>query len=237
MQKIFWPLPVILGLFFSVTISAQKNKQAIKNSYPEFSLRTSLTSYIDYDAGIMLGINYRWSKNFSASFEPTWIFYNGLVTNRDEKIFPSGIKIRADLRYYFPKRSNSGPDFFIAPEFHYKSVKTEKEDRFGINCQNGQCAYFQDAVYTEQKKEIGGLLKAGLMAPLSFIGKKDRWLIEIYGGFGVKQLKFKETHLPIGGSFVNPPNRAFFSLGNRRDRNTYSILMLPAGIKLVFVFK
>ena len=237
MKKIFWPLPVLLGLFFSLTISAQKNKQAVEDSYPEFSLRTSLTSFLDYDAGIMLGINYRWSKNFSASFEPTWIVYNGFVINRDEKIFPSGIKIRADIRYYFNKRTKNSSDFFLAPEFHYKNTKTDREDRFGINCQNGQCAYFQDAVYTEHKREIGGILKAGLILPLFFIGKNDRWFFEMSTGIGVKQLKFRETNLPTGGSFVNPPNRNRLSFGNITNRNVFSRPMLPFGFKLAFVLK
>ncbi len=235
MKNFFWPLPGIVGLFLSMNVSAQKSKQSDEGFYPQFSLHTSLTSYLDYDAGIMLGINYRWSKNFSASFEPTWIFYNGFVTDGDQKISPSGFKIRSDFRYHFDKRTKRSLDAFIAPEFHYKYTKTKKEDRFGINCQNGQCAYFQDAVYSELKNEIGVLLKAGIIAPLTFISKSNRLLLEMYTGFGLKQLKFKETDLPVGGSFINPPDRSLLSIGNTTDRNTYTRPMLPAGFKLIFL--
>lgn len=220
-------------MFFSMTVSAQNNTQNDNDSYPQFSLHTSLTSWLDYDAGIMLGINYRWSQKFSASFEPTWIFYNGLVTNPDEKIFPSGIKIRSDLRYHFPKKTKKSLDAFAGPELHYKRTKTEKEDRFGINCQNGQCAYFQDAVYTEIKNEIGALIKAGIVAPLTFISKNNRLGLELYAGFGIKQLKFRETDLPTGGSFINPPDRRLLRFDNTTDRNTYSLPMLPGGLKLI----
>lgn len=235
MKNFFLPMPAIVGLLLSISVTAQKSSQGDEGSYPQISFRTSLTSYLDYDAGIMLGINYRWSKNFSASFEPTWIFYNGLVTDPDQQIFPFGFKIRSDFRYHFDKRNNRGPDFFVAPELHYKYTKTKKEDRFGINCQNGQCAYFQNAVYSELKNEIGGIIKAGLITPLTFISKSDRLLLEMSTGFGIKQLRFKETNLPVGGSFVNLPERALLSIGNQTNRNTYTRPMLPAGFKLIFL--
>ena len=165
MKRAVLSLPGILLLVFSLTVSAQKSKQDRQVSYPEFSLRTSFTSFLDEDAGIMLGVNYRWSQKFSVSFEPTWIFFTVFNSDAGEKIYPSGIKIRTDLKYHFPKKQRRSPDFFIAPEFHYKYTKTQIEDLFGMNCQNGQCAFFQDAVYTDIKREIGGLVKMGLIIP------------------------------------------------------------------------
>ena len=234
MKKIVWCGAAILVLFFSTPLSAQRAKTIYQGSYPEYNLRTSLTSYFDFDAGIMLGIGYRWSNNFSASFEPTWIFYNALAVDRFDKIYPSGIKIRTDLKYHFPRRTKKSLDAFIAPEFHYKYTKTRKEDQFGINCQNGQCAYFQDAVYTDLKNEIGGSIKAGMILPLTFINKKERLFLEFYGGFGIKQLKFRETDLPVGGSFVSPPDRSFLGFNIDDSRNIYSRPMLPGGLKLIF---
>ena len=233
MKKFSWYLPGLLILLFSLTASAQKIRQSYEGSYPEFSLRTGLTSYFDYDAGVMLGIGYRWSNKFSVSLEPTWIFYNGFVVDRNEKIFPSGIKLRADLKYHFPQSTKRSPDFFVGPEFHYKYTETEKEAQFGINCQNGQCAYFQNATYTEVKKEIGALVKLGLLTPLPFVNN-DRWLFELYSGLGAKVLKFRETNLPVGGSFVSPPIRTF---GSNTDRNTVHLPLIPAGIKLIFVLQ
>ena len=224
MKKFIGYLPVITGLLFSLNVSSQKNKQNYQGSYPEFNLRTSLTSFIDLDAGMMLGVNYRWSDRFSASFEPTWIFYS-LYTDRAIETTPSGFKIRSDLRYHLLKRNVRSPDFYIAPEFHYKHVRSEKEDLFGINCQNGQCAYFQNAVYTDIRNEIGGFLKIGLITPMPFV-KNNRWLIEMYVGAGAKRLDFKETDLPLGGSFVDLPNRTPFG----RPSSGFGLPMLPAGL-------
>jgi hypothetical protein len=234
MKYLFWLLQVIFIFLFPLTGSSQSNKKAYNDSYKAVSLRTSLTSYLDYDAGIMLGINYRWNEHFSASFEPTWIFYNAFFTNSFDRIFPAGIKIRSDLRYHFEKNRSRSPDFFIASEFHYKYTSTELEDIFGINCQNGQCAFFQNAIYKDIKNEIGGILKFGMITNWPFV-KSERWYFELYNGIGAKQLKFKESELPVGGSFINPPNRNFLSIGNQNLRNTTTRIMLPAGLKLIFI--
>ncbi|MCY7310672.1 MAG: hypothetical protein LH619_07830, partial [Chitinophagaceae bacterium] len=180
---------------------------------------------------IMLGVGYRWSNRFSAAIEPTWIFYNGFTIENNGKTIPSGIKIRCDLKYHLSKkRRKRNPDFFIAPEFHYKYTKTQKEDLFGINCVSGQCAYFQDAVYTDVKNEIGGIIKLGLITRFPFV-TNNRWLLEMYGGAGIKRLNFRETNLPVGGAFVNPPGRTPFG----QPSNGFGLPMIPVGFKLIFV--
>jgi hypothetical protein len=230
MKKYFFSLQVLCILLFPLIVSAQSDKKKYNASFREFSLRTSLTSFLDIDAGIMMGVNYRWSERLSASFEPTWIFYNAFNSNGGYKEFPMGIKIRTDFRYHFTQSRNEGPDFFIASEFHYKNTKTEKENLFGINCQNGQCAYFQNAFYTDIKNEIGGLIKMGMITPFPFIDN-DRWQLEFYAGLGFKKLDFKETNLPAGGSFLNLPDRG--PIGGQSDN--FTLPTLPGGIKLVFI--
>jgi hypothetical protein len=229
MKRFILPVSCIIGLLFSVAISAQKITQSNGESYPGFSLHSSLTSYFDEDGGVNLGFGYRWNKHFSASLSPTWIFYS-FYTDRATANNPSGIKIRADLKYHFNKRKPRSPDFYMAPEFHFKHTKTKKEDEFGINCLNGQCAFFQNAVYSDIKNEIGGLVKTGIIFPLRFV-KNHRWLLDMYIGLGAKQFKFRETDLPTGGSFVSLPSRGI--LGDTGD--SYALPMVPAGFKLIFI--
>lgn len=229
---------LLLAAFFNGLLhalpSAAQEKKAGNFSYPEWNLRTNLYSWLDYDAGLSLGAGIRWSNRFSAAIEPTWIFYNGFVTNPDQVIVPSGYRIRADLKYYITRRRSRGPEFYIAPEWHYKSVRTKKEDLFGINCQGGQCAYFQTAVYTESKKEIGGMLLAGLITKFPFV-KNQRWFLELYGGLGAKALKFKELNLPTGGVFVNPPDRDFLDFQFDDRRENVSRPMIPGGLRLFYI--
>ena len=241
MKKFILTVSCIIGLLFSVTVSAQKINQSNGESYPGFSLHTSLTSFFDYDAGVNLGVGYRWNKHFSASISPTWIFYS-FYSDGGSSIIPSGVRVRADVKYYFKKRRPRHPDFYIAPEFHYKYAKTKKEDLFGINCLNGQCDFFQNAVYTDVKNEIGGLVKTGIIFPLRFV-KNHRWLLDMYIGLGVKQSNFRETDLPTGGSFVNRPSRGPFG-GSGDDvvfvpfgvsGDSFAMPMVPAGVKLIFI--
>ena len=229
MKKFIWSLCCIMGFLFSVTVSAQKIKQSNGESYPGFSLQTSLTSFFDYDAGVNLGVGYRWNKHFSASISPTWIFYS-FYSDGSSSIIPSGVRVRADVKYYFKKRRPRHPDFYIAPEFHYKHTNTKREGLFGINLQNGQYSYFQNAVYTDIKNEIGGLVKTGIIFPLRFV-KNHRWLLDMYIGIGGKQYNYRETDLPVGGSFIRLPTRGI--LGDSGD--SYALPMVPAGFKLIFI--
>jgi hypothetical protein len=228
--------PLVLGSFIFLFISnaeGQDNKPVTKKTYSEWNLRTNLSSWWDYDAGLSLGTGYRWNDRLSLSVEPTWIFYNPFA-NTGEFIDPSGIRIRADVKYYISRRKRGMPEFFVSPELHYKDVRTRKEDLFGINCQNGQCAFFQTANYTEIKKEWGGFLKLGLITQFPF-ARGHRWFLEFYGGLGAKTLKFKEINLPAGGSFINPPIRDIFNLNSDNDRNTVNRPLLPAGIRIYFI--
>ena len=226
-------LSFLLFCFFPAPVSAQKNKQVYQDKLPALNLRTSLSSWAEFDAGLMLGINYRWHKNFSATFEPTWIFFSPF-TDEGRKLSPSGIKIRSDLRYHFARKRKKNPETFLAPEFHYKHTKTRREDLFGINCQNGQCAYFQEAVYSQLKNEVGALLKAGIIFPMGFISKKERLFLELYFGLGVKGMKFTQTGIPEGGSFVRPPRRSPLALRNSWVSDRYTLPMMPLGLKLLF---
>lgn len=232
---LFYGVALFIGSFSWFSSLAQE-KSANGFHYPEWNLRTNLYSWLDYDAGPSLGAGIRWSDRFSAAIEPTWIFYNGFVTDPDQVIIPRGIRIRADLKYYLSRRKNRGPEFYIAPEGHFKSVRTQKEDLFGINCQGGQCAYFQKAVYTESKKETGAMLLAGMITKFPFV-RNRRWFLEFYGGVGAKNLTFKELNLPVGGSFVSPPNRDFLNFRFAVNRENISRPMLPGGLRLFYILQ
>jgi hypothetical protein len=222
----------ILFLLFvcsSTLVKAQNKTITSGYSYPEFNIRTSLTSMLEYDAGIVIGGGMRWSDRFSASLEPAWIFYNSFASDgsRDEL---SGIKLRADLKYYISKRKEGRTDWFIAPEVHFKKVRAWRTTEFGINCVGNQCAFFQTATYKQIKSEAGGLFKLGMTR--AFSRHDQRFQYEIYTGFGVKGRQFRDKDLPPGGSFLNDwrPAGIFF------DYYSPVVVTMPAGLKFLFVF-
>jgi len=165
-------------------------------------LRTNLFSFLEIDGGVMLGARYQWNNLFSITVDPTFIFFNPYFGSLGEVSGPLGIKIRADMRYHIPKEFLKGR-MFIAPEFHYKYRTIDRQATFGINCAGGNCPYFMEAIYAEDKTEIGGSLKTGGDLPLD---KRERLAFEIYGGLGLKVFKYKERNIPTGGSFLNEPS-------------------------------
>jgi hypothetical protein len=205
-------LLLFIGTFCAVF--AQENKPVYK---PRFSIRTNPFSFAEIDAGPMIGLGYQWSKKFSATFDPTFVFYNPYS---EESVL--GIKIRTDFRFHFRDRMRT----FLAPEAHFKYARSKPTATFGINCLGGNCAYFMEAQYVEQKTEIGGSVKVGWILPLD---QQERWNFEFYIGLGVKFRYFDEKSIPTGGSFVTPPhsNRFIIEEGD-------AIPMMPAFMKISY---
>lgn len=215
-------------LLLSGHIESNAQKEFKEPALPVITLRANPLSFLETDCNVTLGVGYQWHRRWAFTFDPGYIFFAPYSSTTDgERNQVSGIKIRTDVRFFFEKSRSGGFNTFIAPEFHYKYVTTKKWDDFGFNCVGGQCDYYQLAQYKEVKRETGAGVKLGTVLPLS----GSRFSVELYGGIGVKFKKFKETDIPIGGSFVNEPDRDGF-FNNTQEGVGY--LILPAGAKIVF---
>ncbi len=220
-------LPIILLILLSLQSFSQDNRQSA--FVPQFSLRTTPLSLLEVDGNFGIGVQYRWAERWAAVIDPAFIFlstYEG-SDNMDRDRF-SGIKLRADVRYYFEKNRKGVFNTFVAPELHYKLRNAKRWDDFGINCLNGNCDYFQNAQYTERKTEFGFAIKIGTVLPLS-----QSLDVELYAGAGLKEKKFTQRDLPTGGSFLNPPDNDPFRFWFSEERRDRFRPMLPAGLKLV----
>jgi hypothetical protein len=199
-------LAVTSLLFFlpsKFTFSQQKELQNERGIY----IRTNPLSFLEIDAGAMVGVRYQWNKKFSATLDPTFIFFSPYYGADSYNSQPLGIKIRADVRYHFNKPGSNGGRPFIAPEFHYKYRSVDRTTTFGINCINQNCAYYMEDTYREIKTEVGGSLKMGVDVP---IDKQERLSLELYGGLGLKIFKYNEESIPPGGSFISEPSHQDF---------------------------
>ena len=192
-------------------------------------LRTNPTSYIEKDAGIMLGVSYRWNERFAFVFDPMFIFYNPYPEFNDPMEKKRGIKIRSDFRYY-PGNTYSWKRLFIAPELHFKAMKEKRWETFGIDCVSGNCAYYTFSSFTEEVIEYGISFKSGI----EVVSDNQRWAVELFVGLGFKYLNFKEKNIPVGGSFTNPPDHdVLFSA--HRPGQAYPIV--PGGLKFGYRIK
>jgi hypothetical protein len=193
------------------------------------TIRTNPLSFLEKDAGAMLGIGYQFHPRWSISIDPMWIFYSPYKSangSKDEKEPVSGYKVRADLKYYFRDYVYGKRGGFIGLEFHYKDVTARKWDSFGMNCVNGQCDFYQRVPYDEVRTEVGFDVKAGLLRRLW----SSRWTIELYSGVGLKYKRTREKNLPAAGAFPQETNDGILTVF--RDDGVYPIL--PTGAKLVY---
>lgn len=204
MMRILALATIIFLLSSKFSFSQQKELPNEKCIY----IRTNPFSFLEIDAGVMVGVRYQWNKNFSATLDPTFIFFSPYYSADNYNSQPLGIKIRADVRYHFNKPlSKNGSRLFVAPEFHYKYRTIDRTTTFGINCINQNCAYYMEDTYREIKTEAGGSIKMGVDVP---VDKRERLSLELYGGLGLKIFKYNEESIPPGGSFISEPSHQDF---------------------------
>ena len=222
-----FPLLILVFLFFTFKSFAQKSNEKFS---PVITLRTNLFSFAESDAGIMLGIGYQWSRRFSATLDPTFIFFNP-YQSIDDNGQPFGIKIRTDIRLYFDKFILGLQRIFIAPELHFKHITTKKWATFGINCIGQSCSYYMYDIYKEVKNEIGAALKMGIITQLD---KKKRWILEFYGGLGFKVNYFKDKDVPLGGLFMPEPSHTDIFFGFPEN---VAVPIFPGSIKISYCIR
>lgn len=168
------------------------------------TLRTNPFSFLQRDAGVMVGVNRRWHPRWSATIDPKFIFYAiQSPGNSTDRRYPLGIRVKTDIRYHIRNFLFGFENIFIAPEVVLGYVRTRSTTEFGINCTGGNCAYYTIQKYTEIKKEAGVAIKIGMIGPIR--KKNENWKLELYSGLGVSFFDFTYKGIPAGGSFVREP--------------------------------
>jgi len=190
------------------------------------TLRTNPFSFLQRDAGIMIGVNYKWHQRWSATLDPKFIFYAvQSPANSTGPRKPLGVRVKTDIRYHIQ-------NVFIAPELVFGYTSTKSTAEFGVNCIGGNCAYYTLQEYTEIKKEAGGAIKFGFTGPIR--KNNENWKLELYIGIGVSFFDFQEKGTPPGGSFVRPPTHED-GLGTM-DEDEPNI-MIPFGLIITYRIK
>lgn len=226
---------IICTIFFLSIFSNSFSQLEKDNFYsgPAITLRTNPFSVLEYNAGIMLGINYRWDKRWSATIDPTFVFYtirastNGLPADQ-----PLGVRTKIDLRYHIRNFIGGFENVFISPELVLAYINTKKTAEFGINCTGPNCAYYMIDEYNEIRKEIGAAIKMGLIGPIK--KRNENWKLEFYLGIGFSFFDIEEEGIPTGGSFITLPTYRD-NLGTIREDEAN--IMIPFGLKISFRIK
>ena len=190
------------------------------------TLRTNPFSFLQSDAGIMIGVNYRRHQKWSATLDPKFIFYAvQSPTNNTGSRKPLGVRVKTDIRYHIQ-------NVFIAPELVFGYTSTKITTEFGVNCIGGNCDYYTLQEYTEIKKEAGGAIKFGFTGPIRKNNKN--WKLELYTGIGISFFDFQEKGIPPGGSFIRPPTHED-GLGTMDEGEPN--IMIPFGLIITYRIK
>jgi Protein of unknown function (DUF3575) len=230
MPIVFRVFLTAIVLLFSSSVDSNAQTNLKETGLHNITLRLNPLSFLETDGNIMLGAGYQLHRRWAITIDPGYIFFRPYDNPENRSSDVSGIKIRSDIRFFFIKSRSGRYIFFAGPEFHYKYVSAKKWGDFGINCLGGMCDYYQKGEYKEVKKETGASVKMGTLIPIF----NNRWKLELYSGLGFKFKRFKETNLPVGGSFINQPDHDIFFINNDEDA---AYLMIPAGIKIIYGLK
>ena len=222
-----------ISTIFFLSIVASCFSQIEKNNFytgKAITLRTNPFSFLQRDAGIMVGSNFRWHRRWSATIDPKFIFYAVQPSfDGTDPRSPLGIRIKTDVRYHIENFLFGFENIFIAPEVILGYTRTRSTAEFGINCTGGNCSYYTLQKYSEIKKEAGGAIKMGMIGPIK--KRNENWKLELYAGFGISFFNFKEKGIPAGGSFVRPPihEDALGTLDEDRAN-----IMIPFGLTITY---
>lgn len=223
--------PNILFLFlFSILNQQEGHSQSPAYGEKFILLRTNPFSVLEKEGGIMLGANYRWHNRWSATFDPTLIFFS-IHFNEFGKNYekPFGIKIKSDIRYHVRNFILGFTDVFIGPEMSFGHVQINRTATFGINCRDLQCDYFMLESYREIKTLSGAALKMGLEGPVR--KSNEHWKLEMYFGLGIIYYNIRERGIPAGGAFMQLP---VYEDNLRIIREEVANLDIPAGLKISY---
>src|SRR5687767_5938334 len=183
-----------ISIIFFLSIFGNCFSQIEKDDFYQgktITLRSNPFSFLQQDAGVMVGVNRRWHQRWSATVDPKFIFYAVQAPgNSMGARNPLGVRLKTDIRYHIRNFLFGFENIFIAPEAVLGYVRTRSTAEFGINCIGGNCAYFTIQKYTEIKKEAGGGIKIGMIGPIK--KKNENWKLEIYSGLGVSFFDFQE---------------------------------------------
>lgn len=193
----------------------------------DWTIRFHPLGLIDADAGINAGAGYRFAPRWTVIGEAGYLFldpYQRLGYGENLR----GWKWRQEIRYHTNRFLFGLRRTFHAVDLLYKQVQYRKETTVGVNCIQGNCAYYMLVNFKEVKKELGIALKGGFEVPLSRNGGPVS--LELYAGLGVKFHQFKAKGIP-------PNTTPVFGTDNEQlpwESEGVPSPYLPGGIKIVY---
>lgn len=201
----------------TLSLSAQKNKPLVV--YKK-AISLSPLALADIDHTVLLTGEYRLKPNLALLADAGYIFASDYRSNIKKT---TGFNIRPSVRMYHGKR-NKG---YLQAQAFYKMVDYTITDWIGKDCVDGVPAYEKLEDFTYRKNVMGFNIIAGGLLPLS---PSHKWLIDLYGGLGIRVKNHKVVNEPDGCYELN--NGGFFNF--EMNGTTISV---PLGLRITHVLQ
>ncbi len=152
--------------------------------------------------------------------------YNG---KENKEVWRTRFEVR---HYYTPFYQNPHNNPYVALEVFYKRVNFLENKTLGRDCDQGNCAYFEDVAYKVFKNVVGSHIKVGFQRILF-----KRFLSDIYFGFGFRLIYINAPGLPESAV---PQNGRQFLLVNISpispdEPGSYQSFSMSLGLKLGYL--
>ncbi|SFE05599.1 Protein of unknown function [Chitinophaga sp. CF118] len=190
---------------------------------PGLIVSTNVVSLFEPEAGPTLGLEYRFALHWALAVDGTWMLYTMPELYKDDGRH-TGYRIQPQIKYYFAGRHRSF-NGYISLMATYKDMKYTKMSDGGQYYNGTQTVYIDPAEYTQEKKIIAGSANVGIQ---KFLDEDRHFLIEFYGGVGLRYKERKNKGLMDGVDYYNDDD--FFSF----EDGVYPHLSL--GIKFGYRF-
>lgn len=168
-------LSLLLCIYFTVTISAQKGHKIVLPA--THIIRLNPTGLLDpVEPNLSFGYEYRIQEDWAIAGDIAWVFYSRYFEHTKHT---NGFIFRPVIRRYIGSRKEA----FLDAEFHYKYVVSLIEDWLGRGCVNGVASYEEFTNFHYRRQSIGFHLKMGAQSKIS---KNNKLGIEYYLGLGLR---------------------------------------------------
>lgn len=227
---------ILFLIFLAWNISTNAFAQSDSISLPKnndakqflFILKLTPFSMLETDPNIQLGVEYKLNDKWSLQHDLGY----GNFDFGDIGIPLQVFKFRTEARLYLnPTDKPTGK--YIAPYFLYKNTSQYDPQTVGLDCLNGDCAYF---------KTVDSYTKRNAFALGVKYGKqkiyKSGFVIELYVGAGFRMISAHYTAEALG-EVQREPNRNIWGaliLPHRNSIGFYRYPDLSLGVKVGWAF-
>jgi hypothetical protein len=235
MQYIKLFKPIIILIFFTLLtiqkISAQKNNaKKEKNIAPQVWLQYNPLNLLEPEIPIAFtGLykkNNRWGFALDAGIFVATQNYN------DNMQRYGGIRLKPEVKYYVEHFKKEKIWLYLSLQGMVKITNTKLQEFVTIQDAAGQPLFSQLANYTERKNVLG----VGLNIGAEFmVDKAQRFMIDIYGGVGLREKFFKAINLPAGANISYDVTNTRGRIFNITYNGTFPSVAL--GLKLSYRIK